>query len=160
MVKLDGGEFLMGSEDGDGFPADGEGPVRTVAIRPFYIDETAVTNEQFIEFARSTNYRTEAERFGWSFVFYQFVPAAIARQIDRAVQGAEWWWPVKKATWNRPFGPGSNLKGIRDHPVVHVSWNDANEYAAWWANACPPRRSGSTRRAAGWNRPGTPGATI
>ena len=137
MVKLDGGEFLMGSEDGDGFPADGEGPVRIVAIRPFYIDETAVTNEQFIEFARSTNYRTEAERFGWSFVFYQFVPAAIARQIDRAVQGAEWWWPVKKATWNRPFGPGSNLKGIRDHPVVHVSWNDANEYAAWSGKRLP-----------------------
>ena len=137
MVKLDGGEFLMGSEDGDGFPADGEGPVRTVAIRPFYIDETAVTNQQFIEFARSTNYRTEAERFGWSFVFYQFVPAAIARQIDRAVQGAEWWWPVKKAIWNRPFGPGSNLKGIRDHPVVHVSWNDANAYAAWSGKRLP-----------------------
>ena len=137
MVKLDGGDFLMGSEDGDGFAADGEGPVRKVAIRPFYIDETAVTNEQFIEFARSTNYRTEAERFGWSFVFYQFVPAAIARQIDRAVQGAEWWWPVKKATWNRPFGPGSNLKGIRDHPVVHVSWNDANAYAEWSGKRLP-----------------------
>ena len=82
MVKLDGGEFFMGSEDGDGFPADGEGPVRKVAIRPFYIDETAVTNQQFIEFARSTNYRTEAERFGWSFVFYQFVPAR-DRAADR-----------------------------------------------------------------------------
>ena len=63
MVKLDGGEFLMGADHGDGFPADGEGPVRSVTVRPFYIDETAVTNEQFIEFARSTNYRTEAEQF-------------------------------------------------------------------------------------------------
>ena len=137
MVKLDGGEFFMGSEDGDGFAADGEGPVRTVAIKPFYIDKTAVTNEQFIEFARSTKYRTEAERFGWSFVFYQFVPAQIARQIDRAVHGAEWWWPVKNAIWSRPFGPGSKLKGIRDHPVVHVSWNDANAFATWSGKRLP-----------------------
>ena len=137
MVSLDGGEFLMGAEHGDGFPADGEGPVREVTVRPFYMDETAVTNEQFIEFARATNYRTEAEQFGWSFVFYQFVPQAIARKIDRAVHGAEWWWPVNKATWNRPFGPGSNLRGIRDHPVVHVSWNDANAYAAWAGKRLP-----------------------
>ena len=137
MVKLDGGEFLMGSEDGDGFPADGEGPVRSVTLRPFYIDEAAVTNEQFVEFVRATRYRTEAERFGWSFVFNQFVPPAIARHIEQAVHGAEWWWPVKGAGWSRPDGPGSKLKGRRDHPVTHVSWNDANAYAAWAGKRLP-----------------------
>ena len=65
------------------------------------------------------------------------MPQAIARKIDRAVHGAEWWWPVNRATWNRPFGPGSNLRGIRDHPVVHVSWNDANAYAEWAGKRLP-----------------------
>ena len=127
----------MGSEDRDAFPADGEDPVRSVTVNPFYIDQAHVTNEQFAEFIRSTRYRTEAERFGWSFVFYQFVPTVIARRVQQAVKGAEWWWPVKGAQWNRPNGPGSNLKGRRDHPVAHVSWNDANEYAAWAGKRLP-----------------------
>src|SRR5688572_19970555 len=66
MVKLDGGPFLMGTEDKEGFPADGEGPVRTVNLDPFYIDSTPVTNQQFAQFVKATGFKTESERFGWS----------------------------------------------------------------------------------------------
>src|SRR5215471_14530679 len=59
MVKLDGGRFLMGTESDEGFPADGEGPVREVTLDPFYMDRYPVTNEQFAEFTRQTGYRTE-----------------------------------------------------------------------------------------------------
>ena len=50
MIKLPGGKFLMGTNDKDGFPADGEGPVREISLDSFYIDATTVTNRQFSEF--------------------------------------------------------------------------------------------------------------
>ena len=74
MVRLEGGRFQMGSESPEAFPADGEGPVRHVTLSPFYISKFAVTNAQFAEFARGAAYRTEAERFGWSFVFHKHIP--------------------------------------------------------------------------------------
>ena len=74
MVKLDGGAFLMGTEDDEGFPQDGEGPVRQVTLDPFYMDVYPVTNSQFLEFAAQTQYRTDAEKFGWSFVFQGHIP--------------------------------------------------------------------------------------
>ena len=80
----------MGSETPDAFPADGEGPVRQVSLAAFYISKVAVTNEQFTEFAHRTGYRTEAERFGWSFVFRNHVPPPL-----RAAEmpGTPWWVP-------------------------------------------------------------------
>ncbi len=59
----------MGSDAAIGYAADGEGPVCTVTLDPFYMDRYPVTNRQFGEFVKATGYRTEAERFGWSFVF-------------------------------------------------------------------------------------------
>ncbi|MGH9626942.1 MAG: SUMF1/EgtB/PvdO family nonheme iron enzyme, partial [Bryobacteraceae bacterium] len=56
MIKLDGGRFLMGTEDNEGFPADGEGPVRETTIDPIYIDAAPVTNDKFREFIRATGY--------------------------------------------------------------------------------------------------------
>ncbi|MBM4438617.1 MAG: SUMF1/EgtB/PvdO family nonheme iron enzyme, partial [Actinobacteria bacterium] len=81
MVRLPGGDFLMGTEDSAGFPADGEGPVRRVRLSPFWIDVAAVSNAQFAEFVAATAYRTEAEAFGWTFVFHLFVPDELARRI-------------------------------------------------------------------------------
>ncbi|HXJ40285.1 MAG TPA: SUMF1/EgtB/PvdO family nonheme iron enzyme, partial [Bryobacteraceae bacterium] len=69
MLRLDGGRFLMGGEDSDAVPADGEGPVRPVILDPFYLDRYPVTNERFAEFVAATGYRTETEAFGWSYVF-------------------------------------------------------------------------------------------
>ena len=79
MAYIPGGRFLMGTDDPVGFPADGEGPTREIEVSPFYMDETAVTNAQFGRFVRATRYRTEAERYGWSFVFHLFVPPRLAR---------------------------------------------------------------------------------
>ena len=53
MLRLEGGKFLMGSEDEDAITADGEGPVRPVILDPFYLDTTPVTNQQFQEFTRA-----------------------------------------------------------------------------------------------------------
>jgi formylglycine-generating enzyme required for sulfatase activity len=74
MVPLPGGTFLMGTDYPDGFPADGEGPVRAVALSPFLSDRFPITNADFAAFVEATSYRTEAEHFGWSFVFSSHIP--------------------------------------------------------------------------------------
>lgn len=133
MVRLEGGKFLMGNEDEEAWVADGEGPVREVELRPFYIAVTAVTNAQYEEFVKATEYRTEAERFGWSYVHKSQLPGHLLRRLGegRSVAGLQWWYAVEGACWRKPEGPGSNILKRRDHPVIHVSWNDAMAYARW-----------------------------
>ncbi|NGN64831.1 formylglycine-generating enzyme family protein [Streptomyces sp. A7024] len=130
LTSLRGGSFLMGTEDAEGFPADGEGPVREVHLAPFEIDTYAVTNARFADFADRTGYVTEAERFGWSYVFARFLPAELRRSSRRPEQ-TPWWCGVPGADWRHPEGPGSSLDDRADHPVVHVSWSDAEAYAHW-----------------------------
>jgi sulfatase modifying factor 1 len=130
-VPLLGGRFLMGSEDTDINPGDGEAPVREVEVAPFRIDPFAVTNERFAAFVDATEYVTEAEHFGWSFVFHMLLPPPLARTTTRSVAGAPWWLPVEGAWWREPEGPGSDVSTRPDHPVVHVSWNDATAYCDW-----------------------------
>ncbi|MFG2725686.1 formylglycine-generating enzyme family protein [Streptomyces canus] len=136
MVLLPGGEFLMGSEDAEGFAADGEGPVRPVRLAPFRIDACAVTNDQYAAFVADTGYVTDAERLGWSYVFAAFLPGALRRGAPRP-ERTPWWCGVAGAAWNLPEGPGSTLAGRGDHPVVHVSWNDASAYASWAGKRLP-----------------------
>ena len=137
MTLVPGGEFLMGTDDTAGFPADGEGPVRRVRVKPFYIDVCAVSNAQFADFADASGYRTEAERYGSSFVFYDFVPARLAGKVRQAVASAPWWWPVDGAWWREPEGPGSTIEDRMDHPVVHITWNDAAAYCRWSGKRLP-----------------------
>jgi len=136
MVRLPGGSFRMGTEDLEGFPSDGEGPVRTVEVTPFLIDRCTVSNDDFARFVSSTDYVTEAERFGWSYVFAGFLPAAI-RRISRRPEITPWWAAVTGASWRRPEGPGSDLTDRGNHPVVHVSWRDAVAFAAWAGKRLP-----------------------
>lgn len=138
MVLIPGGPFKMGGSDADAFPTDGEGPVRTVELPPFYIEPTAVTNRRFAAFVKATAYVTDAERFGWSFVFHQHV-ARDARSyvMNGVVRQAPWWLAVKGASWRAPNGPGSATTTRQDHPVVHVSWQDAASYAAWAGQRLP-----------------------
>ncbi|GAB3464547.1 formylglycine-generating enzyme family protein [Streptomonospora sediminis] len=130
MAALPGGAFLMGTDDSQGFPADGEGPVRQVVVSPFAIDPMAVTNARFAEFAAATGYVTEAERFGWSYVFASFLPAALRRESPRP-EAAPWWCGVQGAYWAAPEGPGSGVGDRADHPVVHVSVADAAAFCTW-----------------------------
>lgn len=130
-MELSGGPFRMGTDDGEGFPADGEGPVREVAVRPFRIAPTAVTTANFAAFAKATGYRTTAEQIGWSFVFRQFLRAEVARTSLGAVAAAPWWLAIPGATWRHPEGPGSSIGDRAHHPVVHVSWDDAIAYCRW-----------------------------
>lgn len=135
MVLLPGGSFLMGTDDKEGFPADGEGPVREVTLTPFWIDETAVTNAQFAEFIDATGYRTEADRFGWSYVFHLHVSKKLP--FEGRVAATPWWQKVSRANWRRPEGPGSQLRGRKDHPATHISWTDAVAYCRWAGKRLP-----------------------
>ena len=135
MVLLDGGPFLMGSEGPEINLGDGEDPVREVPVSPFWLDETAVTNKQFATFVKTTGYETESERFGWSFVFAGLLPPD-APPTERVV-GAEWWARVEGATWRSPEGPPTGIGDRQNHPVVHVSHNDALAYCNWAGTRLP-----------------------
>ena len=138
MIALSGGEFLMGSDYAEGFPKDGEGPVRRVTLNPFSIDRVPVTNQHFRDFVEQTGYRTEAERFGWSFVFWSHIPQAKYRElVEDTVAATPWWCKVPGAKWSEPEGPGSTLLRREDHPVVHVSWNDSVAFAQWSGQRLP-----------------------
>ncbi len=135
MIPLPGGEFLMGTDYPNGFPADGEGPVRRVFLDAFLMDRGPVTNEAFARFVAASGYRTEAERFGWSFVFEGDLPEN--SRSSEAVPGVEWWKRVDGACWDHPEGPGTDVSERANHPVVQVSWNDAAAYASWAGKRLP-----------------------
>lgn len=131
-VLIPAGNFLMGSEGPECWEADGEGPVREVHLDSFRLARHAVTNAEFAEFTDATGYRTEAEEFGWSFVFHNQVPKKRRRGVRfDLVPGLEWWAKIPGSNWRGPGGPGTNLKGKSDHPVVHVSYRDALAYCGW-----------------------------
>jgi len=137
MVQLPGGTFYMGGADADAFADDGEGPVREIAVRPFAIDATCVSNAQFALFVKSTGYVTEAERFGWSYVFHSQVAPEARRHVRGTVAETPWWLGVDGTSWRAPSGPGSSFADRQNHPVVHVSWADAVRYAAWAGKRLP-----------------------
>ena len=106
----------MGSET----LGDDERPIRPVDLDSFWIDRYEVTNEQFSRFIQESGYQTEAEQRGWSWV-----------------KTGEEWIEVNRADWRHPRGPDSNIDGKTNHPVVHVSWNDAAAYCNWAGKRLP-----------------------
>lgn len=136
MQLISAQSFLMGSDSSLVFYADEEGPVREIALESFWIDETTVTNAAFAKFVAETGYVTEAENFGWSFVFDGLVSKAVLENHTRGrLQRPNWWLAVNGADWRHPFGPDSSA--VEDHPVVHVSWNDSVAYANWIGKRLP-----------------------
>ncbi|MGP3971462.1 formylglycine-generating enzyme family protein [Streptomyces sp. 6N223] len=162
-VRLPGGTFRMGSEDEDANAGDDEGPVREVAVAAFEIDAHCVTNARFAAFVDATGHRTDAERFGWSYVFAKFLPGHLRRDSPRP-EATPWWCGVRGAYWAAPEGPGSDLSGRADHPVVHVSWADAVAFCRWEGSRLPTEteweyaaRGGLDQKRYPWGDELTPG---
>lgn len=124
VVTIAEGIVLLG-EDGPDRPGQ---PVRVAAFR---IDAHEVTSRQFATFVASTGYRTRAERQGASALF---VAPTEPASLDNA---ARWWRWRKGADWRHPKGPGSDLTGRMDEPVVHVDRDDAAAYSRWAGGALP-----------------------
>ena len=132
-IRLPGGTATVGTA-APVLREDGEGPCRRVTVAPFRIDAMAVSNRRFAAFVAATGYRTEAERFGWSFVFHLFVKQS---RPEWRVMETPWWERVDGACWAAPEGAGSTTAERADHPAVHISWHDAAAFAAWAGGRLP-----------------------
>jgi formylglycine-generating enzyme required for sulfatase activity len=152
MAWIPGGEFTMGTDDPQANPA--EKPAHRVRVDGFWIDATEVTNAEFRRFVEATHYVTTAERpVDWEVLKTQVPPGTPKPPDDQLVSGSlvftppdrpvplddisQWWKWVPGANWRHPEGPGSSIEGKDDHPVVHVSWDDAAAYAKWAGKRLP-----------------------
>ena len=105
-----------------------------IKLKPFLLGQTPVSNAEFADFAEQTGYVTEAEGFGWSFVFHLQLPTT--QTTLQGAAGAQWWRRVDGANWRRPAGP-LGAESLPDHPAVHLSWTDAQAYCAWVGGRLP-----------------------
>ncbi len=150
MVWIHGGEFTMGSNDDDAH--DDEKPPHRVKVKSFWIDKTPVTNAQFKKFVDATGYKTTAEKApSLKEIRAQLQPDSHDPPTELLVAGSlvfrkptfpsrswhDWWQWTPGASWRHPLGPGTNLEGKDDHPVVHISWDDAQAYACWAGKRLP-----------------------
>ncbi|MGH3333982.1 MAG: formylglycine-generating enzyme family protein [Nocardioidaceae bacterium] len=142
MVRLPGGTFLMGSDRH--YPE--EAPAHRVTVSGFWIDETPVTNLQFLRFVKDTGHVTIAEtgpdpRDYPGASAEDMAPASIVfTPPDHAVDlgnHLNWWSYVPGADWRHPYGTSSSIAGLERHPVVHVSYLDAAAYAEWAGKQLP-----------------------
>ncbi|MCY4185180.1 MAG: formylglycine-generating enzyme family protein [Rhodobacteraceae bacterium] len=134
-VKVLGGIAFLGTNQPQ-IPDDGESPFCKKRLKPFRIGRTVVTNQEFQEFVDETGYVTDAEQFGWSFVFWSEVSKLVT--ATQGVHGAGWWRRVDGATWKNINGPGTEAEVWHpDHPVVQVSHADASAYASWAGGRLP-----------------------
>jgi formylglycine-generating enzyme required for sulfatase activity len=133
-VLIPGGQSFVGTS-APKIALDGEDPPRRARLRPFRMSVGTISNADFASFVEETGYVTEAECFGWSFVFWAQVPDSVGE--TRAVPQAGWWRQVHGTTWRAVNGPGSEGAAPDDHPVVQVSWTDARAYADWAGGRLP-----------------------
>eukprot|EP01006_Ploeotia_vitrea_P006107 TRINITY_DN12286_c0_g1_i1.p1 TRINITY_DN12286_c0_g1~~TRINITY_DN12286_c0_g1_i1.p1 ORF type:complete len:427 (-),score=46.51 TRINITY_DN12286_c0_g1_i1:485-1765(-) len=138
-VWIPPGVFKMGAEDKWIYPEDEEAPIRTTEIPPpgFWIDKCEVTNGQFRKFVKERKYLTDAEVYGWSFVFEQLLSKQWKKIHLESVQSAPWWKAVPRSWWRQPEGNDSSVKGKWDHPATHISWTDAYYFCKWKGGRLP-----------------------
>jgi formylglycine-generating enzyme required for sulfatase activity len=153
MVWIPGGEFSMGAVDPLGRDANIVGmqatedsrPIHRVYVDGFWMDTTEVTNRQFAAFVKATGYVTVAERVPTAEEFPDAPPenlvagSVVFSPPDHAVplDSHFRWWSYVDASWRHPLGPGSDLEGRQDYPVVHVAYEDAQAYAMWAGKRLP-----------------------
>ncbi|MCB1213567.1 MAG: SUMF1/EgtB/PvdO family nonheme iron enzyme, partial [Chlamydiia bacterium] len=152
MVWIPGGEFVMGSDDRDARPD--ESPPHRVGISGFWMDATPVTNREFREFVEATGYVTTAEKAPTLEEIMSQVPPGTPLPAQELLVPASlvfsppskpvplnnhfvWWEWRTGANWKHPQGAGSSIEGKQEHPVVHISWFDANAYADWAGKRLP-----------------------
>jgi sulfatase modifying factor 1 len=142
MTLVPGGTFRMGSDH----HYSEEAPSHLVTVDGFWIDTTPVTNRQFAEFVRATGHVTFAETvpnpedYPGSLPNMIFAGSLVFTPPKHPVDLRDWsqWWTLRKgANWRQPYGPGSDIKGLSHHPVVHVSFGDALAYARWAGKELP-----------------------
>ena len=155
MVWISGGIYDMGASDGDRMALPHEKPKHTVKVDGFYMDETEVTNAQFSKFIEATNYITTAERpVDWDLIKQQLPPGTPKPQDSLLLPGSllfkktkesvpnlydfsQWWRWTNEANWKQPEGKGSSIDEKDNHPVVHVSYEDAMAYCNWVGRRLP-----------------------
>jgi formylglycine-generating enzyme len=142
MVWVRGGEFLMGSDHH--YPE--EGPAHPVAVDGFWIDRFEVTNARFKRFVSETGYVTVAQRRPDPADYPSAKPETLVPASTVFVQPTHpvdlgnhynWWHYVAGADWRHPRGPASTIRGLSEHPVVHVAWDDVQAYARWAGKELP-----------------------
>src|SRR5262245_8440514 len=152
MAWVPGGEFTMGTDSDLGWPD--EKPAHRVRVDGFWMDEHEVTNAQFRAFVEATSYVTTAEKApSLEEIMSQMPPGTPPPSKEQLVPGSlvfqptagpvdtrdfsQWWHWTPGANWRHPEGPKSTIEGKDDHPVVHVSWDDATAYAKWAGKRLP-----------------------
>lgn len=135
MVWVEAGAFTMGAD----FAYREEGPAHAAQVDGFWMDQSEVTNAQFAEFVRATGYVTLAERGIDDGAGGTVVGSAVFQPPAPDVPDpyAGWWRFREGASWRQPDGPGSDLAGLDQHPVVHVAYEDALAYARWKGHSLP-----------------------
>jgi formylglycine-generating enzyme required for sulfatase activity len=155
MVWIPGGIYDMGASDSDRMALSHEKPKHTVKVDGFYMDETEVTNAQFSRFIQATNYITTAERpVDWELIKQQLPPGTpkphdslllpgsllfkkTKESVPNLYDFSQWWRWTNGANWKQPEGKGSSIDGKDNHPVVHVSYEDAMAYCHWAGRRLP-----------------------
>jgi formylglycine-generating enzyme len=152
MLKIPGGEYMMGASDDEGRPD--EYPQHKIKVNPFWMDATEVTNAQFRKFVEATGYITTAEKKpDWEEIKKQ-LPAGTPKPDESQLvasslvfsppdhpiplnDATQWWSWTAGADWKHPKGPGNNINGKDNYPVVHISWDDAMAYCKWSGKRLP-----------------------